>query len=75
MGNVKVPTALYGLMRFRDLMNDHENRREEAERSRHYEKFVNDRLAGFQAWKNTLSIEQDIYNEIKEWIIDGGDLI
>lgn len=64
-GSAKIPTALYGLMRFRDLMNDHESMIEEAERSRQYEKFVNDRLAGFQAWKNTLSIEQDIYNEIK----------
>ena len=64
-GSAKIPTALYGLMRFRDLMNDHDSMIEEAERSRQYEKFVNDRLAGFQAWKNTLSIEQDIYNEIK----------
>ena len=65
-GSAKIPTAIYGLMRFRDLMNDHESMIEEADRSRQYEKFVNDRLAGFQAWKNTLSIEQDIYNEIKE---------
>ena len=64
-GSAKIPTALYGLMRFRDLMNDHDSMMEEAQRSRQYEKFVNDRLAGFQAWKNTLSIEQDIYNEIK----------
>lgn len=65
-GSAKIPTAIYGLMRFRDLMNDHESMLEEAERSRQYEKFVNDRLAGYQAWKNTISIEQDIYNEIKE---------
>ena len=64
-GRAKIPTAIYGLMRFRDLMNDHESMLEEAERSRQYEKFVNDRLAGYQAWKNTLSIEQDIYIEIK----------
>ena len=63
-GNLKVPTALYGMMRFRDLLNDHESMIEEAERSRQYEKFVKDRLAGFQAWKNTLKIEQNIYNEI-----------
>ena len=63
-GSLKVPTALYGLMRFRDLLNDHESMIEEAERSRQYEKFVKDRLAGFQAWKNTLKIENDIYNEI-----------
>ena len=69
-GNAKVPTALYGLMRFRDLMNDHESMLEEAERSRQYEKFVNDRLAGFQAWKNTLSIEQENFNEIRAAVDD-----
>ena len=37
---------------------------EEAERSRQYEKFVKDRLAGYQAWKNTLEAEQKLYNEI-----------
>ena len=63
-GDQKVPTALYGLMRFRDLLNDHESMIGEAERSRQYEKFVNDRLAGFQAWKNTLDIEQKLYHEI-----------
>lgn len=67
-GNLKVPTALYGLMRFRDLLNDHESLIEEAERSRQYEKFVNDRLAGYQAWKNTLAMETKVYHEISSFV-------
>lgn len=59
---------MYGMMRFRDLLNDHESMITEAERSRQYSKFVNDRLAGYQAWKNTLEKETKIYEEISSSI-------
>ena len=67
-GSLEIPTALYGLMRFRDLLNEHEEMVEEAQRSRQYEKYVNDRLAGFLAWKNTLERETEIYDEISKAI-------
>ena len=63
-GGLEIPTALYGLMRFNDLLNDHEKRRNEAVRKREYEKFVTDRLMGYQAWKNQLEKETQLYNEI-----------
>ena len=67
-GGAKVPTALYGMVRFRDLLNEHESMITEAARSREYAKFVNDRLAGFQAWKNTLEREGQIHEEIRKEI-------
>ena len=67
-GGLEIPTALYGLMRFNDLLNDHEKRMKEAVRKREYEKFVTDRLMGFQAWKNQLAKEQQIYQEISSKI-------
>ena len=63
-GGLEIPTALYGLMRFNDLLNDHEKRMKEAVRKREYEKFVTDRLMGHQAWKNQLEKETQLYNEI-----------
>ena len=63
-GGLEVPTALYGLMRFTDLLSDHEKRMKEALRSREYERFVTDRLMGYQAWQNTLVKEQELYQEI-----------
>ena len=63
-GGLEIPTALYGLMRFNDLLNDHEKRMKEAVRKREYEKFVTDRLMGYQAWKNQLEKETQLYNEI-----------
>lgn len=63
-GDAEVPTSLYGLMRFRDMLNDHQSVLTEAERSRQYTKFVNDRLAGYQAWKNTFEKENKVYEEI-----------
>ena len=63
-GGLEIPTALYGLMRFNDLLNDHEKRRNEAVRKREYEKFVTDRLMGYQAWKNQMEKETQLYNEI-----------
>lgn len=64
-GGADVPTSVYGLFRFRDLLGEHENMLNEEERSRSYHKFVNDRLAGFKAWKLTQKRETELFDEIR----------